>query len=95
MGFEFHGTGALTSRLANVAHFMANTWFLIKGTAQNWVDHKDARQGAAIAYYSVFSLGPVLVIAVAIAGLSLAERPPVEESNRSSMGCSVTPPPRP
>src|SRR5580693_4563839 len=48
---------------------MANTWFLIKSTAQNWVDHKDARQGAALAYYSVFSLGPVLVIAVAIAGL--------------------------
>jgi membrane protein len=48
---------------------MTNMWVLIKVTAQNWVDHKDARQGAALAYYSVFSLGPVLVIAVAIAGL--------------------------
>src|ERR1700733_3964489 len=48
---------------------MTNVWFLIKNTAENWVDHKDARQGAALAYYSVFSLGPVMVIAVAIAGL--------------------------
>jgi membrane protein len=48
---------------------MSYLWALIKDTAQNWVDHKDARQGAALAYYSVFSLGPVMVIAVAIAGL--------------------------
>jgi hypothetical protein len=33
-----------------VAHFITNIWFLIKVTAQNWVDHKDARQGAALAY---------------------------------------------
>jgi membrane protein len=48
---------------------MASMWFLLRDTAANWVDHKDARQGAALAYYSVFSLGPVMVIAVAIAGL--------------------------
>jgi membrane protein len=48
---------------------MTYVWFLIKDTAQSWVTHKDARQGAALAYYSVFSLGPVMVIAVAIAGL--------------------------
>jgi membrane protein len=45
-------------------------WSLIKQTAENWVEHKDARAGAAIAYYSVFSLGPVMVIAVAIAGFA-------------------------
>jgi hypothetical protein len=31
--------------------------------------HKDARLGAALAYYSVFSLGPLILIAIAIAGL--------------------------
>jgi membrane protein len=30
--------------------------------------HKDSRQGAALAYYSVFSLGPIIVIAIAVAG---------------------------
>src|SRR5215468_2141149 len=48
---------------------MTSTWHLIKATIQKWVAHKDARQGAAVAYYSVFSLGPLLVIAIGIAGL--------------------------
>jgi membrane protein len=44
-------------------------WTVAKEAATNWSSHKDARQGAALAYYSVFSLGPVIVIAIAIAGL--------------------------
>jgi membrane protein len=36
--------------------------------AENWSIHKDARQGAALAYYSIFSIGPLIVIAIAIAG---------------------------
>jgi len=43
-------------------------WSLIEQTAKCWVEHKNARAGAALAYYSIFSLGPVMVIAVAIAG---------------------------
>src|SRR5882757_3282698 len=39
-----------------------------KEAAANWSSHKDARQGAASAYYSVFSLGPIIVIAIAVAG---------------------------
>lgn len=44
-------------------------WTILKEAAANWSSHKDARQGAALAYYSVFSLGPVIVIAIAVAGL--------------------------
>jgi membrane protein len=44
-------------------------WPLLKETATNWVDHKDARLGAALAYYSIFSVGPLVVIAIAVAGL--------------------------
>jgi membrane protein len=47
---------------------MKNAWFLITTTIENWIAHKDARQGAALAYYSVFSVGPLMVIAIAIAG---------------------------
>ncbi len=42
---------------------------MVKEAATNWSSHKDARQGAALAYYSVFSLGPIIVIAIAVAGL--------------------------
>jgi membrane protein len=43
-------------------------WKVAKEAAANWSDHKDSRQGAALAYYSVFSIGPLIVIAIAIAG---------------------------
>jgi membrane protein len=43
-------------------------WKVAKQAATNWASHNDARQGAALAYYSVFSLGPLIVIAIAIAG---------------------------
>ena len=42
---------------------------MVKEAATSWSNHKDARQAAAVAYYSVFSLGPIVVIAMAIAGL--------------------------
>jgi membrane protein len=44
-------------------------WTLLKTSAMNWMAHKDARLGAALAYYSIFSLGPITVIAMAVAGL--------------------------
>jgi membrane protein len=44
-------------------------WTIAKEAVANWSKHKDARQGAALAYYSVFSLGPIIVIAIAVAGL--------------------------
>ena len=43
-------------------------WLVAKEAAANWSSHKDSRQGAALAYYSIFSLGPIIVIAIAVAG---------------------------
>jgi membrane protein len=42
---------------------------VIRDAAVQWAGHNAARLGAALAYYSVFSIGPLIVIAVAIAGL--------------------------
>ena len=44
-------------------------WNVIKTAANDWLRHHDARLGAALAYYSVFSLGPLLLIVVSIAGV--------------------------
>ena len=44
-------------------------WTVIKQAASDWLRHYDARLGAALAYYSVFSLGPLLLIVVSVAGL--------------------------
>jgi membrane protein len=48
---------------------MSAWWSPLRETASQWLEHKDARLGAALAYYSIFSLGPLIVIAIAIAGL--------------------------
>jgi hypothetical protein len=39
-------------------------WTVIKIAANDWLRHHDARLGAALAYYSVFSLGSLLLIVV-------------------------------
>lgn len=42
---------------------------VLTNAVRDWFRHNDARLGAALAYYSVFSLGPLLLIVVSIAGL--------------------------
>jgi membrane protein len=54
-------------RLSGGERVMA-VWALLRDTASRWSGHMASLLGAAIAYYSVFSLGPLMVIAIAIAG---------------------------
>jgi membrane protein len=42
----------------------------LRSAASQWGAHGDAKAGAAIAYYSVFSLGPLIVVAIAVAALA-------------------------
>lgn len=46
---------------------------LIKETAGEWVEDKAPRLGAALAYYTVFSIAPLLIIAITITGLVFAD----------------------
>src|SRR5207248_1445543 len=47
---------------------------LLKDTIREWNNDKAPRMGAALAYYTVFSLAPLLFIAIAIAGLVFGEQ---------------------
>jgi membrane protein len=42
---------------------------VIKTAVDQWLHHRCARLGAALAYYSVFSMGPLLLIVTSFAGL--------------------------
>jgi membrane protein len=44
-------------------------WEVLKQTFQDWSDDKAPRLGAALAFYTVFSIAPLFVIVIAIAGL--------------------------
>ena len=43
-------------------------WALVKDAANGWSVHRASRIGAALAFYTVFSLGPILLLAVVVAG---------------------------
>jgi membrane protein len=48
-------------------------WPLTKETATKWMDAKPFRLAAALAYYTLFSMAPLLVVIVGIAGLVFGE----------------------
>ena len=48
---------------------LGSTWTLIKSTVNGYIADNALSRGAAIAYYTVFSLAPTLVIIVAITGV--------------------------
>lgn len=43
-------------------------WLLLKNTALEWQEDKVSLWAAAIAFYTIFSLAPLLIIAISIAG---------------------------
>jgi membrane protein len=49
-------------------------WYLIKETYHDWSKDKVMTQGAALAYYAVFSLAPLLIIIVAVTGFFVGQQ---------------------
>jgi membrane protein len=57
-------------QLRDVAvHRLRIAFDLLKTTFEEWSQDRAPRIGAALAYYSVFSIGPLLLIAISVAGL--------------------------
>lgn len=52
-----------------IKKILPEAWSIIKETFKNWQDDRAAGWAAALAYYTVFSLAPLLIVAIAIAGL--------------------------
>src|SRR5690242_16157169 len=50
-----------------VMNRLRNLWGLLKEAAINWYNDNTFLHGAALAYYTVFSLAPTLIIAIGIA----------------------------
>ncbi len=50
-----------------------HAWVLLKDAADGWSDHQASRIGAALAFYTVFSLGPILLLTVAMAGFFFSQ----------------------
>ena len=48
---------------------IGHLWQLIKAAVTSWIDDYAPSMGAALAYYTMFSIAPLLLIVIAIAGL--------------------------
>jgi len=48
---------------------LKDLWELLQETWNAWSTHRAPRSGAALAYYTIFSLAPLLVIVIAVAAL--------------------------
>jgi len=48
-------------------------WQLVRDAVKAWVDDYAPSMGAALAYYTVFSIAPLLIIVIAVAGALLGE----------------------
>lgn len=44
-------------------------WQILRRTGENWSDDQAPRMAAALAYYTTFSVGPLILIAIAVSGL--------------------------
>src|SRR5436190_10895892 len=66
-----HSTRSL---VVNFRRLVGNRIFrLLKTTLYDWMEDRALRLSAALAFYSVFSIAPLLVIAMGLAGLVLGE----------------------
>ena len=51
----------------------ARTWLLVRDCVQAFVDDGAISRGASIAFYTITSLGPVVLVVIAVAGLAFGE----------------------
>ena len=59
---------------ANIGPFRKYVWNLGRDSIDGWMRHQVARTGAALAFYTVFSLAPVLILSIAFAGFFFGEQ---------------------
>src|SRR5215218_2894392 len=59
---------------------------LLKQTFSDWSEDKAPRLAAALAYYTVFALAPLLVIAIAVAGLFFGREAATNQIGQQASG---------
>ena len=66
--------------------FVANSFSLLKQTYSEWLEDKAPQLGAALAYYTVFSLAPLILVLLAIVGLLFHNDPGAWNKLTEQMG---------
>jgi membrane protein len=67
--------GLMAKAKAKCRHFLITAFQLLRQTVTEWLDDKAPQLGAALAYYSVFSLAPLILVLLAIIGVLFRDNP--------------------
>ena len=65
---------------------LKTAYLLFKKACSAWADDNAPSMGAALAFYTVFSLAPVLIIAISVAGLAFGQKAAEGEFSRQLQG---------
>ncbi len=61
--------------MAAKGSFISNSFGLLKQTFNEWLEDKAPQLGAALAYYTVFSLAPLILVLLAVIGFIFRDNP--------------------
>ena len=78
-------TGPFVSAKGILVNLKA-TYVLFKKACLAWADDDAPSMGAALAFYTVFSLAPVLIVAISVAGLAFGQKAAEGELSRQLQG---------
>jgi len=67
--------GVVVAKQRNSQSFFAKAFSLLKQTFNEWLQDKAPQLGAALAYYTVFSLAPLVLVLLAIVGVIFRDDP--------------------
>ncbi|MEO8675187.1 MAG: YihY/virulence factor BrkB family protein [Casimicrobiaceae bacterium] len=59
--------------IASVTTALREIWSMLKAAAGNWVNDYAQSMGAALAFYTMFSVAPFLLIVIAVAGFAFGD----------------------
>src|ERR1700693_3142426 len=82
--------GKVASGTKERIRFLGAFTALIKQAGVAWLDDNAPRFGAALAFYTLFSLAPVLIVAVSIAGVAFGPKAAQGEIVRQFQGLMGT-----
>ncbi len=82
-------------RTKGVLSKMRAIWEMVRDAGAAWVDDYASSMGAALSYYTLFSLAPLLLIVISVAGMVFGtDAARAAKSSRSCAICSATRAPR-
>ncbi len=58
----------MLTRVHAPLHWARRLKTVLIGSLTSWIDHRASSKGAALAFYTLFSMTPILVLAIAVAG---------------------------